>query len=123
MIRGTTFWRKDEDSPHLHLRFVLSEPDIDGTVLVVGMSRLRKNGREDLSCILSPGDHPQVHEESFIRYDHACALNYFKLIQEKMRGELTMVSDLAPAILKKIQNEAQKSLALPIKLKKYFTQF
>lgn len=123
MIRGTTFWRKDESGSYFHLRFAISEPDIDGTVLVVGMSTLQGTGREDLSCVLKPGDHPQVREDSYIRYDRACALSYLKLLQEKVRGELTMVADLAPLILARIQNGARKSRALPGKFRKYIPLF
>ena len=39
MTKGTTFWRKDEDSDYRHLRFIISDPDVDNKVLVVGMTK------------------------------------------------------------------------------------
>ena len=107
MILGTAFWRKDEDSQNLHLRFIISEPNIDGLVLVVSMSTLRGNGREDTSCILDCVDHPAVKARSLIRYDKAFEINYFKLLQEKTRGDLALAPSVNLAVLKRIQEGAR----------------
>ncbi|GAH12436.1 unnamed protein product, partial [marine sediment metagenome] len=50
MTKGTTFWRKDKDSDNQHLRFIISDPDVDNKVLVVGMTKFKNNNREDTSC-------------------------------------------------------------------------
>lgn len=123
MIRGQAFWRKDEDSPNIHLRFVISAQNVDGLVLVVSMSTLHGTGREDESCILEPGDHRATKVRSYIRFDKAFEISYFKLVQEKLHGELTMCDDVSAVLLKRIQNGAQCSPALPLKFRKYFPLF
>jgi hypothetical protein len=123
MTCGIAFWRKDEDSPTFHLRFVITDPDVDGMVLVVGMSTVRGTGREDLSCVLQPGDHPSVDHPSLVRYDRAIEISFMKLIQEKLRGEITLVDNLPPNVTRRIQEGARKSTALRQKFRKYFPLF
>jgi hypothetical protein len=123
MSKGLTFWRKDEDGENLHLRFVLSDPDVDGKVLVVHMTSSRENGREDQSCILQAGDHDCVRNRSFIRYDRAFERELMSLLIEKTNGSISVEPDLDPAILTRIQEGAKKSAALPKKFKKYFDYF
>jgi hypothetical protein len=123
MTRGTAFWRKDDDSPAFHFRFVISEPDVDGMVMVVGISTLRGTGREDLSCVLQRGDHPSVDHPSLVRYDRAIEINYMKLIQEKHHGEITLVENLRHEVTRRIQEGARTSRALRQKFQKYFPLF
>jgi hypothetical protein len=123
MSKGLVFWRRDEDGEGLHLRFVISEPDVDGKVLVVHMTSFRGNGREDMSCILNPGDHECVTDKSYIRYDKAFDIELMNLLKEKMTGSIISKAELKAPVLKRIQEGAQKSAALQRKFKKYFDKF
>jgi hypothetical protein len=122
-MTGIVFWRKDDDSEYKHLRFIISEPDIDDMVLVVSMTTFRDTGKEDLSCVLEKGEHPCITHKSYIRYDKALELNTVKLLQEKYNGNLIMRDDIKPNIMKRIQEGAKNSPALPGKFRKYFDYF
>jgi hypothetical protein len=98
-------------------------PDVDDTVLTVGMTTFHGTGREDTSCILEPGDHPAVKQKSYIRYDKACAINYRGLLEERFRGLITMNDDLKKEVILRIQEGARKSPALPRKFVKFFASF
>ncbi len=98
-------------------------PDVDDTVLTVGMTTYYGTGREDTTCVLEPRDHPAVRQKSYIRYDKACAINYRKLLEERYRGLITMNEDLKTEVLLRIQEGARKSPALPRKFLKFFASF
>ena len=123
MIKGTAFWRRDDDSPETHLRFIISELDVDGIVLVVGMTSWKNTGREDCSGILVPGDHDCINKKSWIKFDKAFEIDYLSLLQEKVRGEIQLVTSLSPSCLSKIQAGAKATKALRRKLKKHFANF
>jgi len=123
MIKGTAFWRQDEDGQNTHLRFIISEPDPDNMVLIVGMTTLYNTGREDLSCVLQKGDHSCVVAPSWIRYDKVSAINYLSLLRERHRGLIYLRRDISQSLLKRIQEGAKSSPALPQKFRKYFQFF
>lgn len=123
VVRGTAFWRRDDDGLNRHLRFIISEQNVDNFVLVVGVSTLRGTGREDTSCILEVGDHPSIRVRSYVRYDKAFEIDYLKLLNERMHGQITMVDELPGLAIKRIQEGARKSPALAGKFKKYFVLF
>ena len=123
MSKGLVFWRRVEDSENRHLRFVLSDPDVDGKVLIVHMTTYHDNGREDTSCILNPGDHECIRGKSYIRYDKAFEKEMISLLIEKTNGSITMEPDLHASVLRRIQDGARKSTAFQRKLKKYFANF
>lgn len=123
MSKGTTFWRKDDDGENCHLRFVISEPDVDNKVLVVHMTKWKNNGREDNSCILKLGDHDCVTAKSWIRYDKAIEPDYPSLLSEKFKGLICPEKNISPSILSRIQAGARQSPALPLKFQKYFDRF
>ena len=123
MTKGTTFWRKDEDSDYTHLRFIISNPDVDNKVLVVGMSRFKNNKREDTSCLLHSGEHECIKVESKIRYDKALEIVYSSLLQEKFKGIIELKASISSVLLARIQSGAKTTKALAPKFKKYFQYF
>lgn len=123
MTKGTTFWRKDEDSDDWHLRFIISDPDVDNKVLVVGMTKFKNNKREDTSCLLHPGEHKCIEFESRIRYDKAFEIEYRILLQERYKGNIELKANISSVLLVRIQSGAKTTKALIPKLKKYFQYF
>lgn len=123
MSKGLTFWRKDEEGENSHLRFVLSEPDVDSKVLIVHMTSYHGNGREDDSCILNPEDHVCIKSKSYIRYDQAFDKEMISLLIEKTNGSIIMEPDLDASVLQRIQDGARRSTALHRKFRKYFENF
>ncbi len=122
-MKGNTFGRQDDDGDNFHLRFVISDPDVDNRVLVVHMTTFKGNGREDTSCILNTGEHPSIKNKSYIRYDNALELTMTEILKDKLAGLVTVNKDISSQLLKKIQNGAQTSYALPKKYFKYFELF
>lgn len=56
---------------HGHLWIVITNPiGAAGTFVMVNMSTLTENAF-DTSCVLHPGDHPDIHHDSVIRYADA----------------------------------------------------
>lgn len=123
MIKGTTFWRKDDDSEIFHLRFIISNQDVDNKVLVVNMTKWYNTGREDSSCILKSRDHKCIKVDSWIPYNQAFEINYLSLLREKYKGLIRLEDNLTKSVLARIQSGARKSPALPFKFKKYFQNF
>jgi hypothetical protein len=123
MSKGIVFWRRDTDGENQHLRFVLSEPDVDDKVLIVHMTTFHGNGREDTSCILHQGDHDCVRHKSYIRYDQAFDEDMITFVRERTKGAIVVVADLEPSVLKRIQDGARVSRALPRKFRKHFAGF
>ncbi len=125
--KGKSFWLEDskdkEGNPLKHLYFVISNLDIDNNVLVVNMTTFKNTGREDLSCLLNIDDHPEITNKSYIKYDKAIELGTAKIIELAMKKIIILKKDLDPTVLKRIQEGAKKSRALPGKFKKYFSYF
>ncbi len=125
--KGESFWLEDskdeEGKPLKHLYFVISNPDIDNNALVVNMTTIKDTGRENLSCILNIGNHPEIKNKSYIRYDKARELGTAKIIELAMKKIIIPKKDLDPTVLKRIQEGAKKPGALQGKFKKYFSYF
>ncbi len=122
-MKKAVFWRKDDRGDDYHLRFVISDPDVDDKVLVVNMTTVYETGREDLSCVLIPGDHPCVIHKSCIAYEDALDLDCMKLLKEKFKGTIQMEEELSEETLLKIQTGARNTEALPGMFERFFDYF
>ncbi len=124
-MKKKVFWRKDDSGEEYHLRFVISDPDAENRVMVVNMTTIRRTGREDLSCVLVPGDHLCVIDKSYIPYHLSLDLDCIKLLQEKFKAEIRMEDDASEETLIKIQAGARKTNTnrLPERFKRFFDYF
>jgi hypothetical protein len=122
-MKKAAFWRKDDDGLEKHLRFVISDPDMDRNVLIVHMTKIKNNGREDLSCVLRKGEHRCLTDDSYIRYDKAFTLSSVKMLQEKFSGNIDFRDDISDDLLGRIQEGAKTTDALPIKFESFFDYF
>lgn len=65
---GDTLWMKNPASPNKkHLFFVIALTP-DGTEAILANMSTRDHRSVDLSCVLQPGEHPRVIDESVIKY-------------------------------------------------------
>lgn len=65
---GDTLWMKNPASPNKkHLFFVIALT-ADGSEAILANMSTRDHRSVDLSCILQPGEHPRVTDESVIKY-------------------------------------------------------
>ncbi|MCA6085012.1 hypothetical protein [Candidatus Endomicrobiellum agilis] len=103
--------------------FVVSDPDVDNSVLAVNMTTLRSLVRADKACILNIGDHPKIKHQSFIFYQKAIEVSAPEIMIRVSSKEYNMAERLSDETLKKIQEGAKKSEFLPEKFKKYFEYF
>lgn len=106
-----------------HHWFVISNHDSDDNVLIVNMTTTRNNGREDLSCKLHPGEHPNVTSESHIAYIHAKEANRFKIGLGEHQKTVIRRENASDEVIKRIQDGAKSSPRFPGELKKYFNNF
>jgi len=76
-IKKKTFWKTDHNSIK-HLRFIISDTDPDGNILVVNMTSVPTKfevNYYDKSCILNKGEHPRIKQQSYIKYSKAEEIN------------------------------------------------
>lgn len=126
-IKGKTYLKEDSTySDGLlkkHLYCVISDPDQSDNVLVISINRCKGHPSEKLSCILGPGDHSYIKEKSYVRFDLACECNEKKLVELSLTSKIKPFEKLKPEVLKRIQQTAKYTNAIPRGLKKYFNNF
>jgi len=123
-MKKTVFFFEDKnESDTNHPWIVISDPDADNNVVIVNATHTRDTGREDLSCILKGGCHPNIPDDSYIAYKFAKEISIYKINLLESTKRLTKKSTpLSDSDLKKIQEGAKKSKLLPKGLKKYFPE-
>lgn len=113
----------DSDDISNHLRIVISDPDPEYNVLVVGVSSQKEGIFHDPACELNKGDHPFIKKPSYISYRHAQVLNYKKIIQAGLDKVIIMKENISESVLNSIQNGARETSFLKRDFKKYFEYF
>ena len=117
---GDCLYLPNQKNDKEHLYFIISHRDENGYVLFVNISSLN-NAFIDKACILDRKDHEKVKHPSFIKYSDAFVGkidSYESLIQH---GILKPEEPLKPEVLKRIQDEAKKSMKFDYeKYRKYF---
>lgn len=66
---GACLLMRDANADRNHLKVVLSDPDEDGHVLIVGIMTIRDD-RHDRACVIMPGDHSFIRAPSTVAYGH-----------------------------------------------------
>jgi hypothetical protein len=106
-----------------HLHFIISDPDADGSHMVVNSSSCYDTPSTDHSCDLFPGDHPEISRASIIMYNFASEMTRNQIVQKGMRKHIIMKADVNPVILQRIQDGARNSNHLRNHFRKYFLLF
>ncbi|MES0492072.1 MAG: hypothetical protein ABUK01_18940 [Leptospirales bacterium] len=124
-MKKKTFLKNDDKNNTIvkHLRFIITEPDPEQNILAVNLTTLRNTGREDMSCIILPGEHSFIRKESYIAYKYAEELSIIKILQQSMESSIIFMEDINQDLLIRVQNGAKISLLLPVKFRKYFEHF
>jgi hypothetical protein len=118
---GDAFWWRPRGSGQpSHLYFVITRPrGPDQEVLLVNMSTKRKGS--DLSCILKPGDHPEIEHESIIEYGKALTTRIRDL--ERMLSQFpdlcSRAEKASPELIRKIQEGGLRSPHLAEEYKRW----
>jgi hypothetical protein len=99
-----------------HLWFIINKPeDHCGVALIVNLTTLRPGA--ETTCVLSPGEHPFIKHNSYIRYSGAREASVSELQNAVKRGLLKPHQAASPALLEKIRAGARASPRLPQKLR------
>jgi len=123
--KGSTFWAKlDPEEPKQRLRFIISDPDSEGYILVVHATSYTGRRWQDRSCIIKLGEYSKITKDSFIYYKKAIDMTEMELVKSSMKGIIFLSKDkISQALLLKIQTGAKETEELPIKYTKYFAYF
>ena len=93
-----------------HLYFVIAGPVGDeGRILLVNMTTKREGS--DLSCVLSPGDHPCVKHESVVEYGRALYTTVASLEMQMRKLPDLFKPDVpaSPELLRRLREGALRS--------------
>jgi len=103
-----------------HLFIVISERNEYDEVLIVNVTT--KKSHSDASCILRNGDHPFIKHESVANYADARAVKVSDLCRLIGRhADVSSHQSVSPELLRRIQEGALVSPALPTKYLKYIS--
>jgi len=97
-----------------HLHIVCSEPTADGSVVVFNTTTPKRDS--DRNCVVQPGDHPSVHHESVISYEHGriWSRDQQAEFENSALYPAARRAKASPELLRKIQEGALRSDQTPI---------
>lgn len=106
------------DLARRHLFVLLTDPcsEIDGgekCVLLVSLSSVRPQIPHDATCILYPGDHPFVKNESYVVYQRGRIESANKLLDGVSKGVLLPQDTLESAVFARIGKGLEESRRTP----------
>jgi len=112
----------DEDRRHLFI--LLTDPQDDGVrknwVLLVSLSTVRRGVPHDRSCILQPGDHPFVRNDSYVVYQKARLEEADKLLRGVKSGQLVPHDPVPIAVFTRVCKGLEASRLTPNKLLQFY---
>ena len=91
-----------------HLRIVVSNVNKDMECLVVTLVS-KKYEWQDSTCVLNVGDHPFIKHPSVIDYKICQKVNVVKILNGVRKGLFLRMEDVAPDVLKRIQDGVKES--------------
>lgn len=94
--------------PHGHLWIVLAGPVQhvgENKVLTVSVTSCTGH-RDDLSCVLTVGDHPFIRHDSFVAFVRTRLANADRLAAALRAGSLIAQPDATPVLVARIQRAA-----------------
>lgn len=115
MKQGDAFLGGGEIHGEHHLWLVINNPAAHGDVaLIVNVTTLRLEA--DSTCIVAPGEHPFIKQDSYVRYSGARRVRVADLTDAVRRGLLKTHQAAGQALLEKVHAGAQASPHLPREL-------
>lgn len=105
-----------------HLRVVITDPDNDQNQVVVSITTLKYES-QDKSCVLKPGEHPFIKDESIVDFRRTMVMSYAQIYNGIKKGVLIKKEDVSDELLSKIQSAASKSKYISEEIKSMFVYF
>jgi hypothetical protein len=114
--QGDTFLGGGEVHGAHHLWLILNEPLAHhNEALIVNVSTLRLDA--ETTCIISPGEHPFLKHDSYVRYASARRAKVADLAAALRKGLLQPHQPASAALLAKVRAGAQASPHLAVELR------
>lgn len=120
MPLGDAFFLGNDRNPKNHLYVVISRPDSSGLVLCANFSTAHR-GPLDRACVVKPGEfaYAFIRRLTFVDYSEVKAIDS-ETIRINLQGRRWTQGDRVPeGLLKKMQNGARNSDALPAKFQRF----
>lgn len=117
--RAMLFRPPGDAAPHLWL--VLTEPDGQSPKVVAAAVRTLRP-YSDRTVVLQVGDHPFIKHDSTVDYGSARYFRVDKIVAAMKRGTCHLRSDLAPAVLGRVQRGLLESPHTIHEIKRYCRQ-
>src|SRR5438094_2704490 len=82
--------RAQPDQHHLFVIMTepIAQPDTTRLVALVNITSVKPGLPVDPTCLLAPGDHPFIRQESYVAYRHARIEDCTKLLRGVREGKL-----------------------------------
>lgn len=127
MPKKNTFLSDTEITPSgkekRHLLIVITDPDSDSNQVVVSVTSLKNNPRQDHSCILHPSDHKFIQHDSIIDFKRTRIMSFSEIFNGIQHGFLLQKEDISNELLLRIQESAKISRFIPTDTKALFEFF
>ena len=118
---GDCFLLDNPTNNRKHLYIVISNQSNQDRILLVNVTTY-KTGK-DTSCILESGDHPFIKHKSIINYAEPLEPVHDPFEGFVNRNIIQRAKSISKVVLRKVQEGAKVSPALPRKFRKYFRYF
>ena len=109
----------DNDPGRRHLHVVCTDPDEDGTQLIISITSWI-NDLCDATCIVHPHEHPWLRHQSYVFYRKARIEAATTLENGLLRGIFEQLQDMNGQTFLRIRNGVCRSPQTPRKIKRYF---
>lgn len=106
---GQTFVNKEADGIPSHLWMVLSDPQRDPAVVVIGNLSTNSGPGENQGCVVEKGEHPFVSRTSYVRCDQVRVTTAAKIEAGLAGRVLTASAELSGELLTRVQKAIGQS--------------
>jgi hypothetical protein len=114
------------DQLRKHLFILLTDPHRNDTgvtsILMVSISTVRTGIPHDATCILFPGDHPFVKQDSFVVYQKARIEDVEKVLRGVKSGQLMPQAPMGDLVFARMCKGLEESRLTPPKLVTFYQQ-
>lgn len=108
-----------------HLSIICCDPvyyprTLTDSVLIVNISTVSNMPHVDHTCILSVGEHPFIHHDSFVFYNKADIYSVNSLVDNVTNGNFVCHEPCSEAVFAKILSGFDVSKSLSYKVKQFY---
>jgi len=98
------------DPTRKHLQVIVTDPaGIADQVLMVPICTITSEEKNDLTCVLKPGDHEFISRKSYVAYAHARSERAEDIERRVESGMFAEKADMPPRVFKRIRGGFDKS--------------